>query len=84
MLSDTNALSHAQELLHRANDGSLEARAALIEHSCERLRKLAERMLHRRFSELRRFGSYFNAHRPCCRAPIEHFYHHQTSENIKP
>lgn len=55
MPSDAGTLSHDQSLLDRANAGSDEARAALIEACCGRLLQLAQRMLHRRFPELRRW-----------------------------
>lgn len=56
MQSETSgSLSHDQALLDRANAGSDEARAALVERSCGRLLQLAQRMLHRHFRGLRRW-----------------------------
>jgi RNA polymerase sigma-70 factor (ECF subfamily) len=38
--------SHLRPLLARANDGDLSARAQLIERTCDRLRRLARKLLH--------------------------------------
>ena len=55
MKSDADEVSHVSALLERVRSGDDEARAALIECSCQRLLRLTQRMLHGQFSDLRRW-----------------------------